>query len=296
MELLSKCIDGMKQRKAGMKFVTGLGVAFFMVITCNLTSYAFVDPHNMSEVEPNNTWETAQTTYPTNESAEKFAASDWSGRYSMYGTATSSDDDWYKVDLAPGEQYLSVAHSYGDNATYVEMFDSERNEIIPLKYGTRYNVIKFDSKGGTYYIHITGASEEENKYTLFVGTPMLSSNQVRVSFDSVKTSGTIRRSFSLKNEDILPKDAQVTKITLRDLPSLGYSGARVSSSSSSKSVSFNKTSLSGNIGSLGMQLKSDWLVEYYPKTTVTTIPIVDFFYFYPVYDNTTYPYLPTIKK
>lgn len=113
----------------------------------------------------------------------------------MFGKATSSDDDWFKVDLPSGVQYLSVVHFYGDNATYVELLDSENNVIVSKKYGTRYNITEFDSQGGTYYIHITGASEKENQYCLYVGTPILSSGEVRVRFDPVNTSGTIRKSF-----------------------------------------------------------------------------------------------------
>ena len=57
---------------------------------------------------------------------------DFSGRCGMFGKATSSDDDWFKVDLPSGVQYLSVVHFYGDNATYVELLDSENNIIIPV--------------------------------------------------------------------------------------------------------------------------------------------------------------------
>lgn len=279
------------------KLVRGLSITFLMVITCNLTSYAeFKRPNSNSEVEPNNTQETAQITHPTYEVAERFAADDWSGRYSMYGTATSSDDDWYKVDLPAGTQYLSVVHSYGDNATYVEMLDSEDNIIVPKKYGTRYNVTEFNSKGGTYYIHILGASEKENQYTLFVGTPMLSSDEMMIRFDPVKTSGTITKTFSLVNEDILPEESYVARIMLRDFVALGYNSAHVSCSSSPTSITFDKKSTMREVGSLGMELKSTWNIEFYPNTTVNSVPMVDIFYFYPVYDNTVYPHLPTIKK
>lgn len=279
-----------------IKIIAGFCVAFAIMIIYNLPSYAFIRPNNKSETEPNNTKESAQLTQPTNEVAERFAADDWSGRYSVAGTATLLDDDWYKVNLPAGEQYLSVVHSYGNHATYVELLDSEDNVIIPKKYGTRYNITKFTSNGGTYYIHITGALDNESQYTLFVGTPMLTSDQVYIRFDPIKTSGTIKKSFSLIGEDILPEQALVSHITLRDLPALGYNGATVENSSSSSSVSFDGTPLSGSIGSLGMTLKSNWYIEFYPKKTVSSIPIVQFFYFYPVYDNTVYPPFSTIKR
>ncbi len=191
--------------------------------------------------------------------------------------------------------YLSVVHSYGDNATFVELLDSEKNVVLSETSGTGYHVQKFSSNGGTYYIHIKGALEHESQYTLFVGTPMLSSSEAYVTFDPVNTSGTIRKTFSLENETVLPEDALVSKITLRDLPTQ-FSGALVTSSSSTESVSFSGTSLSGNIGSLNMELKSVWNIVFYPKKTVKSLPRVSYFYFYPVYDNTEYPYLPTIKK
>ena len=294
-EMKGKYTENSKKKKRKAKLVTLLSISFLMAASCGLTSYAYERPNKKDEIEPNNTRETAQITQPTNEIKEKFAEDDWSGRHSIYGTATSSDDDWYKVDLPKGEQYLTVVHSYGDNATYVEMFDSKNNQIIPKTYGTRYNVIPFDSKGDTYYIHIVGASENENQYTLLVGTPMLTAAQSYVEFDPVNTSETITNPFSLTDEELLPDEALVARITLCDLP-ISFNGARVTSSSSSSSITYSKTSLSGNIGSLGMDLKSDWNIEFYPKTTVTSAPIVDFFYFYPVYDNTVYTPFLTLKR
>ncbi len=294
-EMKSKYTKNSKEKKRKAKLVTLLSISFLIALSCSLTSYAYERPNKKDEIEPNNTRETAQITQPTNEIKERFAEEDWSGRYSIYGTATSSDDDWYKVELPKGEQYLTVVHSYGDNATYVEMFDSKNNQIIPRTYGTRYNVIKFDSEGDTYYIHIVGASENDNKYTLLVGTPMLTAGQSYVTFDPVNTSGTIIRPFSLTNEALLPDEALVTRITLCDLP-ISFNGGCVTSSSSSSSITYSKTSLSGNISSLGMELKSDWNIEFYPKTTVTTVPIIDFFYFYPVYDNTVYTPFLTLKR
>lgn len=184
-----------------------------------------------------------------------------------------------------------------EEIVYLRILKSKinNNVIIPMKYGNKCNVTRFNSNGGTYYIHIVGASEKENQYTLFVGTPMLSSDEVYVSFDPVKTSGTVKKFFTLADEAVLPRDSIVAKITLRDL-TVNYTGARVTSSSSPTSIIFKKSALSGNIGSLNMELKSRWDIEYYPKSTVTSVPIADFFYFYPVYDNTEYPHLPNIRK
>lgn len=78
--------------------------------------------------------------------------------------------------------------------------------------------------------------------------------------------------------------------------SLDYSGALVSNLSSSNSVTFDRTSNWKDVGTLGMKLKNKWVIEYYPRSTVKTVPIAAFFYYYPVYDNTVYPHLPTIKK
>ena len=58
---------------------------------------------------------------------------------------------------------------------------------------------------------------------------MLSSDEVKIRFDAVRTNRTIKKTFSLADEDILPDDAIVTKITLDSL-SLAYSGARIANS------------------------------------------------------------------
>lgn len=281
--------------KKGMRFAAGLSLAFFMAVTSNSTSFAeFQRPNSIKEVEPNDTLETAQTTYPTNEDPRKFANYDWSGRYYVSGSATSSDDDWYKVDLPRGLQYLSVVHYSGDNATYVELLDSENNIIIPKKYGTRNNIISFNSTGGTYYIHIVGASENENEYAVYIGTPRLVSNELNIRFDPIKTSGTIKKSFSLE-DDILPDEAHVATITLRNfIPN--FSSARASCSSSSKSVTFSKNSFVEDLGTYDMKLKSKWNIEFYPKSTVSAVPSITFLYFYPVYDDTVYLHSPTLKK
>ena len=57
-----------------------------------------------------------------------------------------------------------------------------------------------------------------------------------------------------------------------------------------------KKSFKNGLGPLDLRLKSDWNIEFYPKSTVTAVPTVTFRYFYPVYDNTVYPDMPTIKK
>lgn len=279
-----------------MQLAIGLSIAFFMAVTSSSTSYAdFQRPNMKSENEPNNTPETAQVTYPTNEDAKKFSIYDRSGRYGISGSASSSDDDWYKVDLLPGLQYLSVEHYYGDNATYVELLDSEKNVIISRNYGTVYNVAPFDSKGGIYYIHIVGATEHESKYAVYVGTPILASNRVTVRFDPVKTNGTINKSFSLAKEDILPDEALVTNISFEGLIP-NFSSARVSCSSSSKSLTFSKSSFADELGYLDFMLKSEWNIDFYPKSTVTAVPWITFLYYYPVVDNTIYQDLITIKK
>lgn len=294
MKRLLKKSESIKRKLTGKSLVAGFGLALFMSMSCNLTTYAFEAPNNRSEAEPNNTLETAQMTYQTNEIAENFAGDDWSGRHSIYGKADSIDDDWYKVELTAGLQYLSVVHSYGDNATFVELLDSEKNVVLSETSGTGYHVQDFYSNGGTYYIHIKGALEHESQYTLFVGTPMLSSSEAYVTFDPVNTSGTVKRSFSLKDETVLPEGAIVSKITLRNATQ--FSSVIVKNTSSSQSVSFSGTTSSGNIGSLNMELKSAWETTFYPKTTVKVLPTISYVYFYPVLDNTEYPYLPTIKK
>ena len=295
MLLQRKNTEDNKKKKRVAELLAGLGTVFFMALSLNMTSYAFVRPNSIGEVEPNNTREEAQFTTQNNEVAEKIADSNWSGSYYVYGTADATDDDWYKVVLTAGKQYLTVAHVYGDNATYVELYDSENNPIIPKKYGTRYNVIQFDSNGGTYYIHITGALETESRYTLYVGTPVHASESVNITFDGSKTSGTVERSFSLENESILPKDAVVGRISFDGMAGW-FSSVRITNSGYSGSLSCSGSSDLNNIGSLGIKLKSEWKMVFYPKKTVDHVPMVTFNYVFPVYDNTVYSHWPTIKK
>ena len=295
MKLRKRCTNDIRPKKRTAKLLAGLGVVLLMAVPCSFISYAYERPNSIAEIEPNDTQETAQITTQNNEIVEKIADLDFSGRYSVFGRATSADDDWYKVVLTKGEQYLSVIHSYGDHATYVELLDSNNNVIIPRTYGTSRNVVNFYSEGGTYYVHITGALEGESEYTLFVGTPMVSSEEVNVLLSTSSTSGTIKRSFSLAGETILPDDAIVSKIVLRDLL-VGFSGARVTNSEYSHSINYSHTSSSGSIASLGIGLKSRWDVTFYPKGTVKSFPVVSFQYAYPVRNNTIYEHSPTLRK
>ncbi len=283
------------RRKYTTKLFAGLGVALLTAISCSFILYAYERPNNVAEVEPNNTRKTAQTTTQNNEIIEKVADLDFSGRYSISGKADSTDDDWYKVVLTKGEQYLSVIHPYGDHATCVELLDSDNHVIIPETYGTRRNVVKFDSEGGIYYVHIKGALEEESEYSLFVGTPMISSGEVNVLLSTSPASGTIKRTFSLADETILPENAIVSKIVLRDLL-VGFSSACVANPDYPDSITYSRTSSSGPVGSSGISLKSSWDITFYPKETVKSLPVVSFQYCYPVCDSTMYEYSPTLKK
>lgn len=296
MEARGKRVRVIKRKRGGVGFALCIGIALLMLILGNATSYAaYVRPNIVGEVEPNNTRETAQTTIQNTETLKEHADDNCSGRNLISGNADSSDDDWYKVDLTPGVQYLTINNLYGDNATYVEMWDANNDLIVPRTYGDGYNVTQFNSNGGTYYIHIVGALETESSYWLLVGAPLIVSEEVNILFDSPNTSGTIKKTFSLVNETILPRDAVVRQIVLRDLDT-GFNSARITSSSYSGIVPYFDTKYLDPIGELGVQLKSEWEIIFYPKRTVTYLPRVTYRYCYPVYDDTSYPHNPTIRK
>lgn len=265
-----------------------------MAVSCNLTSYAFARPNSIAESEPNNTKEEAQMTTQNNEVAEKVADSDWSGRYYVYGKTNSLDDDWYKVVLTAGRQYLTVSHP-DNSATYVELWDSENNMAVSSQYGAGYNVSEFESKGGVYYIHLVGTSETESTYQLYIGTPVFIHEELMVEFDPVKTSGTFTKPFSFKNDMIVPKDSVVEQIVF-DGSTSSFSSIRITSSSYSGSVPYLTASSSAYIGSLGVRLKSDWDITFYPKKTVNYVPSMTYRYVFPIYEDTVYQHRPIIKK
>lgn len=296
MKLRSKFRKNIKCKRKYAKLVAGFYIAFSMALSGNITSYAFARPNITREVEPNNTKETAQLTTQNNEIATVVAMSDWSGRYLISGITNSSDDDWYKVVLTPGDQYLTVG-CYTKNASMqIELFDSENKIIVPgyISSDTDMVVKRFQSNGGTYYVHIEGTSETDTEYNLSVGSPRVISHELNIQFDRLTTSGTIYKSFSLKNETILPRDSIVSSISV--LNSSEYSSARVTSSAYPKTF----TTSDGTIKDLGLKdisLKSDWELIYYPKGSTADVSPVRFLFVYPLYDDTVIPPpFHTIKK
>lgn len=288
MKLRSRHAKDIRREKKGAKLVAWLSVAFIVAASYDLTAYAYVQPNFLKESEPNDTQEEADVTQQNTEIASVIATTDYSGRYCILGTTNSLDDDWFKVTLPSGDHYLTVNNSEGQS-TYCELLDSENNTIIPKHYATRDFIERFHANGGTYYVHIVGTSESDSSYMLYVGSPRHDNNELNILF--TPSSGTIRKSFSLIGEPQLPPDAIVTKLNFINT-SVG--SATVTSSSSSRSITFSDP-FSGEIGSMGLSLKSNWDIVLKPKKPINSVAM-RYYFVYPRYDSTEYTYHPTIKK
>lgn len=74
-----------------------------------------VNAQTVNEAEPNDTMETAQLIQANKETAAQAVAGSTAGEYVVRGSVSSTDDDWLKVYLDAGTQYVSCN---GDNFSF----------------------------------------------------------------------------------------------------------------------------------------------------------------------------------
>lgn len=248
---------------------------------CGITVHA----ERVRETEPNDTRETAQLIQANRETAEQAVNADRPNQYVINGYTSTSDEDWYKVYLSAGIQYVTC----NDNPFNFEVYDSNYNLIASESYfstGFGSKAYPFTAPlDGYYYVKVKGALAVQSSYILLVGGCVYSVASCDVSMDSITMSGDrdVKVPIDLRLETRLPDGAIVYMISINGVKTTSVDGISVKNKSTNSIVRLPKfTWYQMGLVSMNMPLKSQWEInfEYYKNTTFT--PSFDVLYAYPV--------------
>ena len=266
------------------KNVFTLAIMCFCLLTGGITVHA----QSVSEADDNDTMQTAQLIQANSETAAQAASGNRPNQYVVKGYTSTSDDDWYKVYLTAGTQYVIC----NGNTFSFKVYDSNENLIKRETYtksdfgSTSY---AFDAPTtGYYYVKVTGITSSSQSYILGVGGVTYSVASCEVKLDTVtmaNKSDEVER-FRLSEQDGLPKDAIVYMISMNGVRTTSVDNIAVTNMNSNKTVRLSTyTWDKSGLVSMNLALNSNWEIEYgYYKDTSFT-PSIKLYYVYPVYST-----------
>lgn len=239
------------------------------------------------ESESNDTKEEAEEIEVNKQNAVNAANGKSSTLYHVSGSVSKQDEDWFKVYLSKGKQYVSVS---GDSLD-IEVWSEDGTLILKKSYlgiKSGFTAYSFEISRENYYYVRLSSSSYHSSYTISVGEPNYSAAWCRVTLDPV-TITTKQKSieFDLSNEDVLPEGAIVHTILMSGLNSQSVNAISVKNVSTGMKTSLRTYSWSQNkLESLNMLLKSRWILTFSRKENVTFTPTVTLYYVYPITSET----------
>ena len=281
------------------KIINIKNVLTLMLICCflwinGITVHA--ESQAVNEKEPNNTKETAQLIQANAETAAGSVSGSDPGEYVVYGTGSKEDDDWYKVYLNAGEQYITC----NGNPFKFEVYTDTQNLIFIGAYdGLGFGVKAYQfmaPSSGYYYVRVNGNSSTPRSYILMVGGPTYTFNSCRVQLDEVVMSNN-RDGISvtdLSNIEAIPDGATIYMMSVSGVGSNAVSGISVTNMRVSNTQRLEKyTWQKQGLVSLNLPAKSSWQVTFTYSKNATFTPTLRLFYVYPVtskfFENVTIP-------
>ena len=251
--------EGLIMRK-NLKGLFVLSVMCFCLLAGGTTIYA----QKVNETESNDTKETAQLIQANKETAAGIVNGNYPDQYVVKGYTSTTDDDWYKVYLTSGTQYVTCNEKTG--------------------FGVKAYPFSAESEG-YYYVKVTGAVPSSESYLLLVGGPtyMVAKCEVKLQPVTMANNDAEVVKFDISNESRLPEDAIVCEISMNGLRNNSVDGITVTNEATNRTVDLRRYSWNqSKLESMNLSLKSNWFVEfaYYKDTSFT--PSVDLRYAYPV--------------
>ena len=246
--------------RKNLKGLFVLSVMCFCLLAGGTTIYA----QKVSETESNDTKETAQLIQANKETAAGIVNGNYPDQYVVKGYTSTTDDDWYKVYLTSGTQYVTCNEKTG--------------------FGVKAYPFSAESEG-YYYVKVTGAVPSSESYLLLVGGPtyMVAKCEVKLQPVTMANNDAEVVKFDISNESRLPEDAIVCEISMNGLRNNSVDGITVTNEATNRTVDLRRYSWNqSKLESMNLSLKSNWFVEfaYYKDTSFT--PSVDLRYAYPV--------------
>lgn len=254
--------------------------------TCLLMSGTTAYAQSVSEADDNDTKETAQLIQSNSETAAEAVSGSRPNQYVVNGYTSTDDDDWYKVYLTSGIQYVTCN---ADSSFYFEVWDSEENIITSetyVKSGFGVTAYPFNvEKTGYYYIKVTGTTSSQKNYNLLVGGPTYTVADCEVKFTTItmKNKEDEVVTFNLSSDDRLPENAVIYTISMNGVKTTSVSSVAVTNMDTGKIINLATYTWSkSGLVSSNYNLKSNWEIKFgYNKATSFT-PSIKLYYAYPV--------------
>ncbi|WP_077612482.1 hypothetical protein [Clostridium sp. Marseille-P2415] len=270
----------MVRKAKSFKVLTTVAMVCCIVSLSGITAKA----QSVNETEPNNSMETAQLIQANNETAAQAVSGNRPNQYVVKGYTSKTDEDWFKVYLNAGVQYVTC----NDNSFDYEVYNSDSNLVSSGSYSksrlfpTAYPFKA--SSSGYYYVKIKGITSTSSSYIMLVGGPTYLVANCSVSLGSINMSGSdVTVPIDLRFKDAIPEGSVVYTITMNGVRSTSVNGITLKNLTSNSTVALNNFSWNKTgLVSMNMPVKGSWQIifDYYKNTTFT--PKLNLFFAYPL--------------
>lgn len=259
------------------------GIFFCVVAFCLLTANGIrVNAQTIEEQDNNDTIGEAQYISANRETAAGCVNGTYSGQYVVNGYTSNTDDDWYKVMLSSGTQYITC-----NGASYsFEVYNSSEQIVYSNTYinsGTGMKAYAFTASASDfYYVHVLGVSSTSSNYKLLVGGPTYSVSNYSTSLGSFSLSGSdVTKTVNTGSVSGIPTGAIAYSLSITNVASTSTNGVTVVNSGTTLSLPSSNLSKSGLV-SYNMRMSNSWRFTFKYKKNVSINPRITIYYVYPV--------------
>lgn len=270
----------MIRKTKSFKVLTTVAMVSCMLWVSGFTAKA----QTVNETEPNDSMETAQLIQANYETAAQVVSGNRTNQYVVRGDTSKTDEDWYKVYLNAGVQYITCNDNpfdyeiYNSNGNLVTSGTYTKSRLFPIGYP--FNV----SSNGYYYVKVKGMTSASSRYILLVGGPTYAVASCTASLGSINMSGRdVTVPLDLRLKDTIPEGSVVYTISMSGVKSTSVNGITIKNLSKNNTVSLNNYSwYKTGLVSMNMPLKSSWQIIFNYNKNTTFTPKIDLLFAYPL--------------
>jgi hypothetical protein len=239
---------------------------------------------SVSEIEPNDSMDTAQLIQANYETAAQVVNGSRPNQYVVKGNTSNNEEDWYKVYLNAGVQYITCNDQpfdyeiYNSNNSLVSSGSYTKSRLFPVGYSFRA------ATDGYYYVKIKGLKSATSSYIVLVGGPTYSVGTCSVSLGSVNMSGkNVTVPVDLRFKSTIPEGSIVYEISMSGVKSNSVNGITVKNSTSNNTVVLSNYSwYKSGLASMNMPLKGSWQINFTYNKNTTFTPKLSLLFAYPL--------------
>ena len=268
-----------KEMRCFKTLMMGLAICCALLI-----SGVKANAETVSDAEPNDTKDTAQLIQANYETAAQAVNANRPNQYIVKGYTSTTDEDWFKVYLTAGTQYVSC----NDNPFDFTVYDSNDNLIISQSYtktGFGVKAYKFTAPSSDYYyVKLQGITSSSSSYILLVGGPTYTVQSCNISMKSITMSGSDTIvNFDLTQQSKLPDGAVVYTMSMSSVGTTAVKGISIKNIVKGNTIDLDTyTWNKSGLVSLNLPVKSGWQVTFKYNKNTTFTPKLNLYYAYPV--------------